>query len=62
MEILAPVGNAQSLTAALRSGADASDPEQVVPLLDVMDIRMDYGPDGEQRMMLDGEDVSAAIR
>ncbi len=46
----------------LRAGADASDPAQVVPLLEGLDIRMDYGPDGEQRMFLGGEDVSRAIR
>ena len=47
---------------AINAGADVSDPAQVVPLLADMDIRMDYGPDGEQRMFLDGADVSAAIR
>ena len=47
---------------AVRAGADPSVPEQVIPLLETMDIRMDYGPDGEQRMFLDGEDVSKAIR
>lgn len=46
----------------LRAGADASDPGQVIPLLDQMEIRMDYGADGEQRMYLDGEDVTRAIR
>jgi len=46
----------------VRSGADPSDPAQVVPLLEGLDIRMDYGPDGEQRMFLEGEDVSSAIR
>ena len=45
-----------------RAGADPSDPAQVVPLLKGLDITMDYGPDGEQRMFLDGEDVSRAIR
>ena len=47
---------------ARRAGADPSDPAQVVPLLKGLDITMDYGPDGEQRMFLDGEDVSRAIR
>ena len=47
---------------AVRAGADPSVPEQVIPLLETMDIRMDYGTDGEQRMFLDGEDVSKAIR
>ena len=47
---------------ALRSGADVADPNQVIPLLDQMDIQMAYGASGEQRMLLDGEDVSEAIR
>ncbi len=42
--------------------ADPADPEQVVPLLERLDIYMDYGPDGVQRMYLEGEDVSGAIR
>ena len=46
----------------VRAGADPSDPVQVVPLLEGLDIRMDYGPDGAQRMFLEGEDVSSAIR
>lgn len=46
----------------LRAGAEPSNPAQVIPLLEGLDIRMDYGPDGEQRMFLEGEDVSAAIR
>jgi cytidylate kinase len=45
-----------------RTGADAADKTQVVAVLDGLDIRMDYGPDGTQRMFLDGEDVSKAIR
>lgn len=48
--------------AALRAGADPSDEGQVAPLLEGLDIRMDYGPDGVQRMYLAGEDVSQAIR
>lgn len=47
---------------AVRAGADPADPTQVVPLLETLDLRMDYGPDGEQRMFLEGEDVSSAIR
>ena len=47
---------------AVRAGADPTDPAQVVPLLENLDLRMDYGPDGEQRMFLEGEDVSQAIR
>ncbi len=48
--------------AVLRTGADPADTAQVSELLGKLDIRMDYGPDGEQRMFLDGEDVSQAIR
>lgn len=47
---------------ALRAGADPGDPGQVIPLLTGLDIRMDYSPEGEQRMFLEGEDVSRAIR
>ena len=46
----------------LRAGADPADPDQVIPLLKDLDITMDYGPDGQQRMFLEGEDVSLAIR
>jgi len=46
----------------LRTGADPADPVQVTSVLKGLDIRMDYGPDGEQRMFLEGEDVSRAIR
>ena len=46
----------------LRTGADPADEAQVSALLEGLDISMDYGPDGEQRMFLEGEDVSAAIR
>ena len=45
-----------------RAGADPGSPEQVVPLLEGLDLRMDYGPDGAQRMYLEGEDISQAIR
>lgn len=47
---------------ALRAGADPGNPGQVIPLLAGLDIRMDYSPEGEQRMFLEGEDVSRAIR
>jgi cytidylate kinase len=47
---------------ALRCGADPGNAAQVIPLLENLDIRMDYGSDGEQRMYLEGEDVSSAIR
>ena len=52
-------------TVALRAreaGADPSDPAQVEPLLEGLDIRMDYGRDGVQRMYLSGRDVTEAIR
>ncbi|MEM5780817.1 MAG: (d)CMP kinase [Lawsonibacter sp.] len=45
---------------ALRAGA--TDPAQVIPLLEGLEIRMDHGENGEQRMYLAGEDVSQAIR
>lgn len=45
-----------------RAGVDASDREGVAALLERMDIRMDYDNQGVQRMYLDGEDVSEAIR
>ena len=48
--------------AVLRAGADPGDAAQVVPLLDGLDIQMGYGPGGEPRMCLGGEDVSGAIR
>lgn len=41
--------------------ADPADPGQVVPLLEGLEIHMDY-ENGEQKMYLEGEDVSAAIR
>lgn len=40
---------------------DPADPAQVVPLLEGLEIHMDY-ENGEQKMYLEGEDVSAAIR
>ena len=47
---------------AHRAGVDPASAEQVEPLLSVMDIQMKYNELGEQRMYLDGEDVSGAIR
>lgn len=47
---------------ALRAGVDPERAEQVVPMLDGLNIRMTYGQDGEQKMYLDGEDVTQAIR
>lgn len=46
----------------LREKADPADSGQVIPLLEGLEIRMDYDSDGEQRMYLAGEDVSGAIR
>ena len=48
--------------AVLRAEMDPKHAGQVAGLLGGLDIRMDYGPDGEQRMFLNGEDVSGAIR
>ena len=48
--------------AVLRAGVDPADGEGVAGLLGELEIRLDYGPDGEQRMFLNGEDVSWAIR
>lgn len=46
----------------LRAGVSVDDAEQVKPLLNGLNIRMDYGADGAQRMFLDDEDVSQTIR
>lgn len=48
--------------AVLRAGADPGDAARIIPLLDGLEIWMDYGGDGVQRMYLAGEDVSEAIR
>lgn len=48
--------------AAYRRGTDRRDEAAVAAILPELDIRIDYGPDGTQRMFLDGEDVSSAIR
>ncbi len=48
--------------AARRADADPHSEAAVAALLPGLDIRFDYGPDGTQRMYLNGEDVSAAIR
>ena len=41
--------------------ADPADPAQVVPLLEGLEIHVGY-EDGVQKMYLEGEDVSGAIR
>ena len=46
----------------LRAGADPTEESQVIPLLKGLDLRMDYGADGVQRMYLSGRDVTEAIR
>jgi len=48
--------------AVLRAGADPADPSQVIPLLERINIQMGYAADGVQRMELNGEDVTQAIR
>ena len=48
--------------AAVRRGIDPSDADGVAPMLPELTITMGYGEDGLQRMYLDGEDVTAAIR
>ena len=48
--------------AAWRRGVDRKDEQAVAAILPELDIRMAYDETGEQRMFLNGEDVSAAIR
>ena len=48
--------------AAHRDGIDCHDEEAVSAILPQLDIRMGYNEAGEQRMYLNGEDVSSAIR
>jgi cytidylate kinase len=48
--------------AASRAGVDCHDAAGVEALLPGLSIRFDYGPDGSQRMFLNGEDVSTEIR
>ena len=48
--------------AAYRRGIDRKDETAVIAMLPELDIRMGYNAEGEQRMYLDGEDVSSAIR
>ena len=45
-----------------RKGIDPKDDPAVIAILPELDIRMCYGEDGVQRMILNGEDVSAQIR
>ena len=48
--------------AAYRRDLDRRDESAVAALLPELDIRMSYNAEGEQRMFLNGEDVSEAIR
>lgn len=48
--------------AAHRRGIDGHDETAVAAILPELTIRMGYNEEGEQRMYLNGEDVSAAIR
>ena len=48
--------------AALRADIDRKNEEAVVAILPVLDIKMGYDESGLQRMYLNGEDVSEAIR
>ncbi len=48
--------------AAYRLGIDRRDAQAVAAMLPTLDIQMAYNAEGEQRMYLNGEDVSAAIR
>ena len=48
--------------AACRAGVSLDDIRGVTALLPGLSIRFDYGPDGTQRMYLNGEDVTGLIR
>ena len=48
--------------AALRRGIDRKDPDAISRMLPEIQIELKYNETGEQRMFLDGEDVSDAIR
>lgn len=48
--------------AAVRKGIDRKNAEDVSSMLPQIKIDLDYNAEGEQRMYLDGEDVSEAIR
>ena len=48
--------------AAYRAGIDRKNSADVERLLPSLDIAMAYNKEGEQRMLLNGEDVSRAIR
>ena len=48
--------------AASRRAIGKEDAQAVAAMLPELDIQVRYGPDGGQRMVLDGEDVTEAIR
>lgn len=48
--------------AAQKRGVDTKDAKAVIAMLPTLEIALDYGPNGEQRMLLSGEDVSRDIR
>ena len=48
--------------AASRAGLSLGDAEEVAALLPRIRVEMEFAPDGTQRMLLNGEDVSQAIR
>lgn len=48
--------------AAYLRGIDTKSKAEVLPMLEDLRIDLSYSPDGEQRMFLDGRDVSAEIR
>lgn len=47
---------------AWKNGVEPHDAPAVVKLLDTIEIGMEYGPDGLQHMLLNGEDVTEQIR
>ena len=48
--------------AALKRGFDPENKGQILPMLPELEIKLCYNEQGEQRMYLDGEDVSGEIR
>lgn len=48
--------------AAFRRGLDTKDKSVILPMLPELNIELKYNDKGEQRMYLDGEDVSSEIR
>lgn len=48
--------------AAIRVGTDKKNEAELMALLPALDIKMSYNAEGEQRMYLNGEDVSDLIR